>query len=167
APPTTAPPVTTEPTTPSSPEIDLLLTELPAGFDESICTPGTSPGAIAYVTCPAPQFSGTGPTGGEFARYASIAEMDAAFDGFAAVEGISPVPTMIDDCAITATTRAVYTRDNGGLGGQLACFTDPEGVAYLFWTDEAALAIGYVSNSIGDAPALYEWWKANDFVAVR
>ncbi|MHA6781325.1 protein kinase domain-containing protein [Pseudonocardia saturnea] len=166
------PPVTTgqtpPPTTaPSSPEIDLLLTELPDGFGVSNCTPGTSEGAIAYVTCPAPPFTGTGPTGGEFARYASIPEMNTAFDGFTEVEGISSVPTTIDDCAANNTTRAVYTRENGGLGGQLACFTDPDGVAYLFWTDEAAVAIGYVSNSGGDAAALYDWWKANDFVAVR
>ncbi|MDN5933400.1 MAG: hypothetical protein L0I24_20440, partial [Pseudonocardia sp.] len=174
APTTTAapsiPPTTTTipPTTaPSSPETDLLLSELPDGFGVSNCTPGTSAGAIAYVTCPAPPTSGTGPTGGEFARYASIPEMNTAFDGFTEVEGISSVPTTIEDCNTNNDTRAVYTRENGGLGGQLACFTDPDGVAYLFWTDEAAIAIGYVSNSGGDAAALYDWWYANDFVAVR
>jgi serine/threonine protein kinase len=177
APPTVAAPPsssgpTTEPTTPptsapSSPEIDRLLADLPDGYGVSNCEPGTSAGSIAYVTCPALPFSGTGPTGGEFARYATIPEMDTAFDGFTEVEGISSEPTTIEDCQANNTTRAIYTRQNGGLGGQLACFTDSGGVAYLFWTDEAALAIGYVSNSDGDAAALYDWWSSNDFVADR
>ena len=56
---------------------------------------------------------------------------------------------------------------SGTLGGQVGCFTDIDGTAYLFWTDEAALAIAYVGQNEGAAGALYTWWNSVDFEAER
>ncbi|GAA2551189.1 serine/threonine-protein kinase [Pseudonocardia hydrocarbonoxydans] len=165
APPTSAPPPTT---TASTPETDLLLAELPAGYGPSNCAPDLLDGATAFVVCAGPPTTGTGPTGASFARYASIQELDAAFDALAVDGGITGSPVELTTCRGTATARATYSRADENLaGGQAACFTDSSGVSTLFWTDEAAVAIGYVVSDTGQAAALYDWWLSVDFVAER
>jgi hypothetical protein len=91
--------------------------------------------------------------------------MDGDFDIYASTSGAVEA-AQIDDCASGDPVRIVYGRETSELGGQVACFVE-QGVAYLVWTDDAAVALGYVSNASGDVAALYEWWKANDFDAVR
>lgn len=165
--PTTVPPTTTAAptTTPATAATDLLLDELPTGYGPDNCEPSelVDGVATAFVACPSDPATGSGPTGGTFARFASVAEMDSFFDSVTESEEISSVPGTIDLCATNNDNRAIYDRDSGSLGGQLACFTDPDGVSYLVWTDESAVAIGYVSQSETDAAALYEWWKDVDF----
>ncbi|MBW0093325.1 hypothetical protein I4I77_27475, partial [Pseudonocardia sp. KRD-188] len=128
----------------------------------------TLDGATAFVVCAGPPSTGTGPTSATFARYASLDDMNSTFTSLADVEGIPGTTGTIQECAEPASVRAVFSRQGGGLGGQVACFTETDtGTSYLFWTDEAALAIGYVAESSGDAGALYDWWNSVDFVADR
>ncbi len=167
APQTTEPPVSEPTTAPATNETDRLLSDLPAGFGPDICSPDTIEGsqAIATVNCPAAPTIGTGVSDGLFARYADVPTMDADFDIYASTSG-AVASQQIDDCASGDPVRVVYSRETSDLGGQVACFVE-QGVAYLVWTDDAAVALGYVSNGDGDVAALYEWWKANDFDAVR
>ncbi|MBC8094128.1 MAG: hypothetical protein H7Y15_19785, partial [Pseudonocardia sp.] len=159
---------TTTPTpapAPSTAATDLLLSELPRGYGPANCEPSELEGGVAtaFVACPAAPSTGVGPTGGTFARFGSLSEMDGFFDSLANSEGISSVEGALEDCAANNDTRTTYIRESGAAGGQLACFTDPDGYSYLFWTDEGAIAIGYVSQDSTDAAALFEWWKGVDF----
>ncbi|MCX6463201.1 MAG: serine/threonine-protein kinase [Pseudonocardiales bacterium] len=163
-----APPSTTPPTSaPSSPDTDRLLGELPAGYGADNCTPEPLQGAVASVVCAGPPTTGTGPTSGTFTRYASVADMDAAFDALADAQSIPEEAGRIEDCDTNGISRARYSRQSGALGGQVGCFTDTTGTAYLFWTDEAAVAIGYVGQSGGAGSALFQWWNTVDFDVER
>jgi serine/threonine kinase PknH len=167
APVTTTPP-TSEPAAPATDETERLLADLPAGFGPDICSPDTIEGsqAIATVNCPSPPTTGTGVSDALFARYADVPSLDADFEIYASTSG-TVASTQIDDCASGDPVRIVYNRGEvSDLGGQVACFVE-NGVAYLVWTDDAAVALGYLSNADGDVAALYEWWKTNDFTAVR
>ena len=163
----TLPPTTVPPTSISTPESDRLLAELPAGYGATNCDPSSLPGAVATVTCASAPTTGDGPTSATFTRYASVTEMDAAFTTLADEEGIPPEVGPIENCNTNGTSRGRYTRPSGSLGGQVGCFTDIDGTAYLFWTDEAALAIAYVGQNEGAAGALYTWWNSVDFQAER
>lgn len=171
-PPTTtqqAPPLTTTPSTPSAgdqADVQQLLADLPAGYSSSNCTPDTLAGSIAYVQCLSPPATGVGPSQGEFARYASPEDMNTAFEGFIQGAGITRQVDSVAECGAPGTTaRSSFTRGTGGTlpGGQVGCYTDTDGSALLFWTDERVNAIGYIENYEGDAQALYDWFWENDF----
>ncbi|MHA6793308.1 serine/threonine-protein kinase [Pseudonocardia bannensis] len=147
----------------------LLLNQLPNGFGASNCTPdaslGGQPGATAYVVC------NSGPVGGPssatFTRYATRTQMDESFEQAAAGEGIPTALGKVEDCRGGANLRASYVRGEVE-GGSVGCFTEASsGAAFLFWTDNAALAFGYVRGEDGDRAKLYDWWQSTDFVTQR
>ncbi|WP_214369973.1 serine/threonine-protein kinase [Pseudonocardia sp. H11422] len=147
----------------------LLLNQLPNGFGASNCTPdaslGGQPGAIAYVVCDSGPIGG--PASATFTRYATRTQMDQSFEQAAASEGIPPALGKIEDCRAGTNVRAEYVRDEVE-GGTVGCFTEASsGTAFLFWTDNTALAFGYVRGEDGDLAKLYDWWQSTDFVAQR
>jgi glutamate/tyrosine decarboxylase-like PLP-dependent enzyme len=93
--------------------------------------------------------------------------MDTEFERYASGTGAVESATLTD-CGTGDPVRIVYSRPESELGGQILCHVDAaDGVAYLIWTDDAALGLGIVSNSAGDSEALYQWWAENDFQAER
>ncbi len=171
-PPTPTPEPTPEPTADPEPvadaETDRLLADLPAGYGPDLCVtdPVDGSAATASVNCNAEPSVGTGPSDAFFSRYADVPTMDAEFEQYAAGTGAATT-TALEECGSGDPVRMSYDRPESDLGGQVLCHTDDDGVAFLIWTDDAALGLGIVSNAAGDADALYQWWLGNDFTAER
>ncbi|WP_239028162.1 serine/threonine-protein kinase [Pseudonocardia acidicola] len=148
-----------------TPQTRLLLGQLPDGFGPADCSPdgsmGGQPGATAYVVCD----SGPpgGPTSATFTRYTTRDQMDQTFEQAAISEGIPGVPGKAEDCRAGTRVRAGYDR-GAGQRGAVGCFREsPGGAGYLFWTDDAALAFGYVRAEDGDLAKLFDWWQSTGF----
>jgi serine/threonine-protein kinase len=171
-PPTPTPEPTPEPTADPEPapdaETDRLLADLPAGYGPDLCVaePVDGSAATASVYCGAEPSTGTGPSNGYFFRYADVSTMNTEFEQYAADTGAAETE-VFEECGSGDPVRMVYDRQNSDLGGRLLCYTDDTGTAYLAWTDDAALGLGIVSDSAGDAEALFGWWRTNDFKAER
>jgi serine/threonine-protein kinase len=156
------PPATGDP----GPSTDQLIADLPVGFTATTCgaddPTARSIGATAYLACE--NGPSDGPNGATFSRYSQQSALDG---GFTAAATEAKVPTVdkgeLTVCRDGGSQATRYTRDEK-LGGRVGCYKDAAtGAAYLFWTDDKALAFGYLRRDDGDASALYRWWQGNDF----
>ncbi|MCW0214572.1 MAG: serine/threonine protein kinase [Pseudonocardia sp.] len=148
------------------PATNQLIADLPSGFTSTNCTADDSTarniGATAYVICE--NGPGDGANGATFSRYSAQSTLDG---GFTAAATAAKVPTVENGelavCKNGTSQATTYTR-NDKLGGRMGCYKDATtGNAYLFWTDNEALAFGYVRRDDGNTTALYDWWQDNDF----
>jgi serine/threonine kinase PknH len=161
----------TAPATDPAAAANLLLAELPVGFGPANCAAVEDKRielqAVAYVEC-ATGVEG-GPTGATFTRYATQAQMAQAFTDAADAEGIPPEPGTLENCATATSQRLSYNRSGTAEeAGSVACYTESDtGASFLIWTDNDALALGYLRHDTGDAGALYTWWQGNDFQVDR
>jgi serine/threonine-protein kinase len=143
-----------------------LIADLPAGFTSTTCDADDSTarniGATAYLVCE--NGPSGGPNGATFSRYSQQSALDG---GFTAAATAAKVPTVengeLTVCRDGRSQATAYTRGEKP-GGRVGCYKDAgTGAAYLFWTDNEALAFGYLHRDDGDASALYAWWQDNDF----
>ncbi|MEI4271766.1 serine/threonine-protein kinase [Klenkia sp. LSe6-5] len=167
APTTDAPTTSADPTstaTSTSPPDDdtateALLARLPADFEEQDCEEYQLPsdGAEAAVECGG-SISGTGPEAARFYGYPDVETLRDAFQGDVDRNGLTRV-TAEDGCPGTPGWLD-YNGADGVEAGSVACFVDADGFGIIFWTQEDALAEGYVAVSDGEADlaALWEWW---------
>ncbi|GAA2856015.1 serine/threonine-protein kinase [Pseudonocardia halophobica] len=168
APPTAATPQSVAPTVAAGSGDAALFADLPAGFSTSNCTAdaGTAGtiGAVSYLECE--NGPADGPDGGTFTRYDQQSRLDEGFDGAARSANVPLVENGQHSSCKTGTTIATGYSQNDEFAGRVGCYVDAaSGAAYLFWADNAALALGYLRRSDGDMTALYDWWSANDFKA--
>ncbi|WP_297503749.1 serine/threonine-protein kinase [Pseudonocardia sp.] len=156
------PPATGDP----GPSTDQLIADLPVGFTATTCgaddPAARNIGATAYLACE--NGPSDGPNGATFSRYSQQSALDG---GFTAAATAAKVPTVekgeLTVCRDGGSQATTYTR-NEKLGGRVGCYKDAAtGAAYLFWTDNEALAFGYLRRDDGDTSTLYRWWQGNDF----
>ena len=166
-PPVTFPPVTFPPFSPApgstfpNPEQAALLAHIPAAIRSS-CIPGDAPdfvraSAIVVVDCYPSRAAAP-----DFIRYASfptIQAMDAIFNSDAAYAGFRASGTS-NGCNSGIGGRGTFGRD-GTTVGQLLCYIDPTGTAWLGWTFEPALIWSDAHRGDGNLVALTDWWKSD------
>ncbi len=166
-PPLTFPPVTLPPFSPPptsafpNPDQAALLAHIPAAIRSS-CIPGDAPdfvraSAIAILDC-YPSVSAAP----DFIRYASfptLQAMDAIFNSDAAYAGSRASGTSTD-CNSGIGGRGTFGRD-GVTVGQLLCYVDPSGTAWIDWTFEPALIWSDAHRGDGNLVALTSWWKSD------
>ncbi|SDG49200.1 serine/threonine-protein kinase [Klenkia brasiliensis] len=159
---TTSTPGTTEPTEPTGGN-DALLTRLPGDFDPADCEDNDLPGdgADAAVRCSA-ALSGPVPRSGNFYGYPDTGTLRDAFSGDVDRQGLAEMSSLAD-CA-TARGWIDYAGQDGGRAGSVACFVNADGDGVVAWTQEDALAEGFVFISDGETrlAELFEWWNDAD-----
>ncbi|MGQ0575112.1 MAG: serine/threonine-protein kinase [Pseudonocardia sp.] len=162
----------TTPTTPNALSEDAkLLAGLPVGFSDANCDPDNATrdkvGALAYVNCnngPA-----DGPGTASFARFATTDALDTEFLRAAGEARIVASPSeKIDICRRGRTNLGPWGRNNVDVAsGQVACVVAAEdGAAYLLWSDNDTLSLGYVTRADGEAAVLYDWWNKANFTVI-
>jgi serine/threonine-protein kinase len=158
---------TSEPTATSTPDdgspTDALLARLPGDFEERDCSEYQLPddGAEAAVECGA-AISGTGPEAARFYAYPDVATLRDAFQGD--VDGLDLGRVDVDTGCPGNPGWLDYNDVSGQEAGSVACYIDGDGFGIVFWTQEDALAEGYVAVSDGatNLATLWDWWKESE-----
>jgi serine/threonine-protein kinase len=142
---------------------DALLARLPGDFEERDCTEYQLPddGAEAAVECGA-AISGTGPEAARFYAYPDVDTLRDAFEGD--VDGLDLDRVDVDAGCPGNPGWLDYNDTSGQEAGSVACYIDGDGFGIVFWTQEDALAEGYVAVADGatNLATLWDWWKESD-----
>ena len=152
--PTAAPSAAPQPSGPPSTPLPLgrLLEAVPIGFrgDCRTASADKAAGQLEAVLC----VPAGGATTAEYYRYATEADLQAAFDRFLALEGGDPTGT---DCT-TAPGLVDYTI-SGRTIGQLACYDAPHKAVAFQWTERDLLVLAFGSLNSGSFADAYAWWQ--------
>lgn len=158
---TTTTTTTTTPRTPRTPPPTAnpdsfeakLLSILPRGYDDGVCTPSSPPatGALATVDC-GPASPEGGPENARYSLFADQAALDRAFDdSVAANSELFPCPNANAD----SPTTWHFTETPDKVEGRIACglFNGNQDVT---WTFNSNLLIGDAQGP--DIEGLHAWW---------
>ncbi len=162
---TTSTPGTTEPTETSQTAggNDALLDRLPGDFDPVDCEDNDLPGdgADSAVRCSA-AISGPVPRSGNFYGYPDTSTLRDAFSGDVERQGLTQLASLAD-CA-TDRGWIDYATQDGERAGSVACFVNADGDGVVAWTQEDALAEGFVFVDDGETrlAELFDWWNDPD-----
>jgi serine/threonine kinase PknH len=130
-----------------------LLSVLPRGYDDGVCTPASPPatGALATVDC-GPASPEGGPENARYSLFADQAALDRAFDeSVAANSELFPCPNANAD----SPTTWHFTETPDKVEGRIACglFNGNQDVT---WTFNSNLLIGDAQGP--DIEGLHGWW---------
>ncbi|MGZ5377960.1 MAG: serine/threonine-protein kinase [Mycobacterium sp.] len=130
-----------------------LLSILPRGYDDGVCTPSSPPatGALATVDCGKASPEG-GPENARYSLFADQAALDRAFDdSMGANSELFACPNSNAD----SPTTWHFTETPDKVEGRIACGVF-NGNQDITWTFNTNLLIGDAQSS--DIAALHAWW---------